>query len=175
MEILNPDTFQPEGVILLDETSSTAVDPYAIPDAAGGDPVDTSGPTHHDPTPYIFDRPRFASSQTHIQIALAQLPTQLRGARRHARLDPHGLRLLPHSRLSPFPMAPTRNHSNPRSPPHSRILAPLHPPLRCYTLALIIDDINTHRTHDHTCAAQALARGMPPCRPRGAKLFIHFG
>jgi hypothetical protein len=64
MEILNPDTSQPEGVILLDETSSTEVGPYAIPDAAGGDPevnIDTSGPTHHDPTPHIFDRPRFAS------------------------------------------------------------------------------------------------------------------
>ncbi|KAH9964054.1 hypothetical protein BGW80DRAFT_1348481 [Lactifluus volemus] len=53
---------------------------------------------------------------------------QLRDARRHARLEPtHGLHLLPNPRILLFRWAPTPSHSNLRYPPHSRVLAPLHP------------------------------------------------
>ncbi|KAH9964042.1 hypothetical protein BGW80DRAFT_1462919 [Lactifluus volemus] len=52
------------------ETSSAAAGTHTTPDAADSDPeadMDTSVPHHHDPTPYILDRPRFASPQTNIQ------------------------------------------------------------------------------------------------------------
>ncbi|KAH9952597.1 hypothetical protein BGW80DRAFT_1469556 [Lactifluus volemus] len=165
-----------------------AVGPHATPDAADGDSeadMDTSVPTHHDPTPYILDRPRFASPQTRIQIPLAQLLTS--ASRRTAVCSARPTRASPPSLpLPPFPMAPTPSrHSNLRSPPHSRVLAPLRPPplLHVYKrprttrrrlVSSLTISISTAPTISPARYAteQALARANATSPPRGPKLFF---
>ncbi|KAH9952589.1 hypothetical protein BGW80DRAFT_613261 [Lactifluus volemus] len=132
---LNPDTSQSEGFILLDETSTA----HATPDADGDPEVDTDTSV-----PTIMIPPLTSSidlgSHHHKRTSKSRScnsQLQLRGARRHAWLDPQGLHPLPHSRLLLFRWGPRRTIRIRALLPTSRVLAPLRSPLRIYMLIKI--------------------------------------
>jgi hypothetical protein len=150
---------------------------------ADGDPeadMDTSVPHHHDPTPHILDRPRFASSQK------TPHPNPTRATSNSASLrmvapSAGSTRASPPSTLPlpPFPMmAPIFESA--LSSPLSRSRSPSSSPCQhaSETLALVMDDIDIHRTYDHACA---IRHGASPSTrhatssPSGTQVILYFG
>jgi hypothetical protein len=162
---------------------------HTAPDAADSDPeadldMDTSVPTIMiPPLTSSIDLASHRHKRT-FKSHPRDSQLQLRGARRHARLDPHTGFTSFHTPASSFTDGA---HAEPfESALSSPLLAPLRP-LHCYTLITIdlarVGDVRScHRRYRYPphprsrparyAMAQALARAMPPRPPRGPKLFF---